>query len=505
MFQIHYHNKENPLFEFDNFYYTFKSYTATFLQEKEGLEISTLLLNRDENGRVYGQYRFPKELHNKSNEDLSVAISYLEDYRIYMDKGENCDFSVSKMFHLFRHERLQLGKVPLKEISLGKYLTSLEEDILLDDLKAKPHVDQIDIQKFKKAEFFMVSGLIGKMTLHRSFFLPYPIFGHGNLVGVVFFIYDKSKLKRKYRQITEVYKYLTLGVTRSYENVQLWGQINRFNFKPLNHFFPYIRLFQAMNLKGYGNDTLAEEAAGLAPILRELGYEAYYQNQAKVLLKEIETTKNSEKDRIKGAIVSILVDSFAHNIGAHCLIALKWWFEKRSLHGLTSSLDGALASFFEFLRNKSAFWSGVRRDTLFSGGIYTWFDLIFKFSQNTLFLGTIANSEGVNKINIHVEILDADNKIIVGGEFAKVDLEIIKRETSATFRADQKAEKISSEHPFLILGQDFDAIKKELRKLDPIYLPGELVGQEALYTIWENCLRNVKHYYQVLDSIREGG
>ena len=165
-------------------------------------------------------------------------------------------------------------------------------------------------------------------------------------------------------------------------------------------------------------------------------------------------------------------------------------------------VDHHLYPFFEFLRNKSAFWSGVSRDTVFSGRIRTWYQLIKKFTTNTLFLGTVANSEGVNKVNIYIEIQDAEGRIIEGGEFSKINLEIIQNER---FISGEAPYQDPNKYKFIREGNNYRNIRKALENLDPLFLPGELIGQEALYTIWENTLRNVKHYGPVLDDIKGGG
>ena len=369
--------------------------------------------------------------------------------------------------------------------------------------------------------------------------------------------------------------------------------LQTFGKHPVDLYERYRDLFATLDISiadGIIGSTLKE---GLNPILEELGYYDFYKRFAKILKRQIEIFQINRKSRIKSAIISIIVDSFAHNIGAHSLIALKWWFEirfkimdkslklqrkdgvktqlnlaqsgeyvpyeelvkygeenafysemsrsesawrdedvslidifhfmeKEKLEKLLSffssngngsyeklpltripvPVDHHLYPFFEFLRNKSAFWSGVSRDTVFSGRIRSWYQLIKKFSMNTLFLGTVANSEGVNKVNIHIEILDEKGKIMVGGEFSKINLEIIQSER---FLEGELPQEDKEKYKFIRIGRNYKEILAALKTLDPLFLPGELIGQEALYTIWENTLRNVKHYGPVLNDIKENG
>jgi len=239
---------------------------------------------------------------------------------------------------------------------------------------------------------------------------------------------------------------------------------------------------------------------------------------------------------LKTSIISILVDSYAHNISAHSLAALKWWIELRykmldkrfyvdetkgltlknlqpgeikvtqdllkdttekyyETLGLTDSkynknffslfdylqfappnelskifaysesdedlcckdnvgivsniskkekkenyvkpkcfyprfpvpLDYALFPFLRFLRDKGAFWSGVTRDTAFGGESKSWYQILWEdFANNPLYLGTIAKSEGITKININLAVKKDKNWL--KGRFVTIDLSIIDYE-----------------------------------------------------------------------------
>jgi len=232
-------------------------------------------------------------------------------------------------------------------------------------------------------------------------------------------------------------------------------------------------------------------------------------------------------NQLKTAIISILIDSYAHNISAHSLAALKWWIELRAkildkrfkindgvelncLHpcnilinkeksdcnsdsllqiksdniiattlkyysalGLTDStyneeyysildlilfsareieknllrfsnpvsqkdgthfnprfpvpIDYALYPFFRFLRDKGAFWSGVTRDTADGGESKTWFKILWEdFANNPLYLGTIARTEGINKLHINLAV--KYNNEWINGRFLTIDLSLIDYE-----------------------------------------------------------------------------
>ncbi|MEM6805579.1 MAG: hypothetical protein AAF696_29550, partial [Bacteroidota bacterium] len=533
----------------------------------------------------------------KQDSSVQRAMDYLGNCRIYMDLKGHEEFSIHKIFHLFYDEKLKPNKKPLKGTSLRRYGRSVRrylEDVTLD---FPPDPYNLDIPCFKYAENMVVASLLHSMNQAKSIFLPIPILGYGELVGTAYFIYDKSKIQGNVKRITDIVRFMTVTITRAYESVQLMGQLNKFGPKPNDIVEPYRKLFAKLGIQKYFKEANNGESFHFNPFLQGLGYEAHYKHLAKVIDREIEMVYRAQKARIKSAIVSIIVDSFAHNTGAHSLIALKWWFENRykimdkcfpliqenkagelerveivnnvktipfnqlksygekkqfygeiirsesalrnedfSLTDLIFFLpqkelqelfsfyqrpegslkqaflshfpvpvDFALMHFFEFLRNKSAFWSGVSRDTLFGGRIRSWFHILRKFVNNSLFLGTVAHSEGVNRVNIHVEILDENSKIVVGGEFARINLEIIQKEKFSGIPSGNGHFPSKQSYNFIQAGTDYQNLIEVIKKLDQVYLPGELIGQEAFFTILENTLRNVKHYVKVLEDIRTNG
>ena len=596
-------------YDIANFYDGIEAHAASLVEDHEDLYVTLLLFHEDENNKEYAQYWFPDEY--KTRADLRGIVTYLEASRIYMDEEENEKFFVSRMRSLFNEGKLALNKEPLIEVSLSSYLDPSNffssflnfwggntNEILdsenVDFLTEEVDPFKLDIANFKRAEDLLLQVFLQDLNPKARYFIPFPIFAFGNLIGAVFFIYDGSKFRSDVKKsLAEDYRQLTFNFTKDFELSQLLRALHTFGKHPRDKLEPYRKLFAHLDIDPGDGIYTAKPDKGLNPILKELGYPNFYRRFSKILKRQIEIIITNRKARVKSAIISIIVDSFAHNVGAHSLIALKWWFEirfkimdkslklqgndgvrtqlnlaqsgalipydklaeygeenlfysemsrsesafrdedvslidifhfmetgklenllsffpanghlpsdKNALTRIPVPVDHHLYPFFEFLRNKSAFWSGVSRDTVFSGRIRSWYQLIKKFSANTLFLGTVANSEGVNKINIHIEILDENGRIIEGGEFSKINLEIIKKER---YLATDESYDDQDKYKFIREGENYHNIRRALEKLDPLFLPGELIGQEALYTIWENTLRNVKHYGAVLEDIRRDG
>ena len=190
-------------------------------------------------------------------------------------------------------------------------------------------------------------------------------------------------------------------------------------------------------------------------------------------------------------------------------------------------IDYALYPFFKFLRDKGAFWSGVTRDTAYGGETKTWYQILWEdFANNPLYLGTIAKSERISKININLAVKTDDGWI--KGRFVTIDMSIINEEEKLSLLNDdpmKEKDKIKkddcdfnsncsleyskySKYAFVKLGGCFQAFRIELSKDKyNVFLPGGLIGEHALFTIFENTLRNIKHYKDqgVLDGIRKDG
>ncbi|MBK9641979.1 MAG: hypothetical protein IPO72_12055 [Saprospiraceae bacterium] len=313
------------------------------------------------------------------------------------------------------------------------------------------------------------------------------------------------------------------------------------------------------------------------------------------------------KQQLRTAIISILVDSYAHNISAHSLSALQWWFRQRSeetfekkiflkkfpklgapkglnisryeLDGISYNgskdyedgkikyydqlglsdqsntrdfvslmdyirskkgsedsfnvsgflefsesanlfeneyvkykknaalpfpIDYAIWPFLKYLRDKGAFWSGVLGDNqAIPGEVISFYDLLWEdFAQNPLFLGTIAHTEGIHKINIHIliEEFDKDCSYL---PFVSDNSEHVKYEEKIPCKLKSKFVTIdlgllsqkggNSNLSFVTLGDNFKLIREKLQTMK-VFLPGGIVGKHAFFTILENSLRNIKHY-----------
>ncbi|HMQ48091.1 MAG TPA: hypothetical protein PKA00_07945 [Saprospiraceae bacterium] len=319
-----------------------------------------------------------------------------------------------------------------------------------------------------------------------------------------------------------------------------------------------------------------EKASTTNPIFKELKYRLYYIDSYDYYLTRIDQNdavpEYLKQEHRKRAIISILIDSYAHNISAHSLTVLKWWFQQRAGNeeeisalikeiaehpsfkewgiqlrdylaerfpdayqpkDIESGILGDLARWiqivdrrkkggvflpvrdqflplaeqlhplFKFLLEKGAFWSGITRDQQFGGEIRSLYDVLWHdFINNPLYLGTIAYSEGITKLNIHFRFYSGrqykpeDYDPIAFRRVYQID----KDEASNTLLDGLFAtinvgdlQDSGFSHTYVHEGPLFHLLANKLKNCE-IFLPGGVVGKHALFTLMENEIRNVKHY-----------
>lgn len=203
------------------------------------------------------------------------------------------------------------------------------------------------------------------------------------------------------------------------------------------------------------------------PILRELGFQRYYQKyldfyKARIRFNDDVIHSKVYRPYLKTAIISIMIDSYAHNVSAHSLVALNWWFKQRAENlrsriaehrGDVRELKGIIDDFIpegfdqdrvydllkpwirglfvknadpqydlvnfpgplarevqpllKFLMQKGAFWSGIARDNHFGGESASLFDVLwYDFVNNPLYLGTIAKSEDIHRVTLRIVLYE---------------------------------------------------------------------------------------------------
>jgi hypothetical protein len=341
--------------------------------------------------------------------------------------------------------------------------------------------------------------------IRETRFLSLPLIQFGQFDGLVHIIYNpkhKTKDGITYRSaLRHEVKFLIKTLSIQYETL--------------------LHSWAVKGLKNEGGKNIHN------PLLKELGLDTYYQKSENYHQKRRELTKEHRKN----AVTAIILDSYAHNIGAHSLPTITWWLLKRSEHFQQKRPIEEKSNFrdfpviiedkpfaFEmhhllrFLNEKGEFWAGMSREKTFGGIISNLYDVFwYEFIQNLLVLGTIASTEGIYKLKINLTIYDKitkkhtdtrygferiktikevthnNNKKLLNGEFVHINL----KELHAISTGNPSKEFISR---FLTLNKAlFGAFKKELSKYK-VFFPGNNIGKHAFFTLIESEIRNVKHY-----------
>jgi len=378
--------------------------------------------------------------------------------------------------------------------------------------------------------------------LNQDLYIGIPLLGMGLFQGIVWIIFDQRE-RSKFDDLATI-KRLIKVFQINYDNLLLdWDTVGQ-NIK---------RKSVVAAAKGVIIET--------NPIQQSCGLKKYYEIQDNYLNKRIERNEQVIEARFKPlkrmAIITILLDSFAHNISAHSLTALSWWFRERAEYLETSdpevklsmeqlgqdknplillskqypqkTLSRELYPLFKFLLEKGAFWSGITRQTNFTGKSSTLFSILwYDFINNPLYLGTIANTEEVSKLNIHLTIhtketpvsdsqflntkhvkFDSEGKLL-DGVFATIDLEDFKKQIEEQKEKHKNPSQSNKEQIVESIfiqknAELFESFRRELGELRAFF-PGGVVGKHAFFTLLENEIRNVKHYKdEALKEIQQKG
>ncbi|MEL7250654.1 MAG: hypothetical protein AAFO03_19660 [Bacteroidota bacterium] len=433
------------------------------------------------------------------------------------------------------------------------------------------------IRKFAKPEQEHEYPIIKRFfDIKKDRVISLPLIQFGTFDGLVHLIFEESD--QKHFEDTELQKRLIRLFSMEYEGMLLDWDLVGDNIE---------RKSELPRQLEYLTSEEYEAAASTNKIFRELNYRQYYEDSRAYFEDRIRHSDNVpeylKNEHRKRAIISILIDSYAHNISAHSLTVLKWWFQQRantrealkdvmteiakdlsypewstSLRKyLESRLDGyepediegailhdvarwvniadrnegvylpvrdqfmpladQLHPLFRFLLEKGAFWSGITRDQQFGGEITNLYEILWEdFINNPLYLGTIAYSEGITKLNINIRIYSERKYTPDKPDIFKRTYEVATDPASGKPLSGRFAtisvggEKVKSfTHNYLKYGPEEHEAHERIAaylKENEVFFPGGVVGKHAFFTLIENEIRNVKHYPEdVLQQMRKNG
>lgn len=448
----------------------------------------------------------PKEEKDK----LKPHWDYLKNHEIKPDMEQVETF---KLLSRFRSGELKLDDV--KCVPLQEYFKNINNPF-------QEH-EQAILQLYFKIE--------------RYYYISIPVVTFGSIDGVVHIIFSDKNLdffsvsknvKRIVKLCTNIYEATLLDWDVAYENALGKSDIE------------YERL-------------PAKFHKDVSPIIKELNLETYYRISMPYYKTRIEIikaipTKLHDQHRLN-AIISILVDSFSHNISTHTMTALSWWLRERFEYVMAKykgeeaqdatersryrkvaerydkvelnnplvqfsqrfpilSISNEMSILFRFLSEKATFWNAITRTTNFTGQSFNLFDIFWdNFIANSLYLGTIASSENIKKIKIYFTIFKKEERTGEGELHVKKYVEQNEKDiylnglfATINFQDFYKYRTIddidfSEDNPsvFIEHGDLYQSFKQKLSNMKAFF-PGGVVGKHALLTIIENEIRNIKHY-----------
>lgn len=393
---------------------------------------------------------------------------------------------------------------------------------------------------FRKNEHPIISDYF---NIEEDLYIGIPLLGMGLFQGIVWIVFnhleeDKFNTPEDIRNLIRLFQV-------NYDNLLLdWGITEK-----------SIKRQVIINRAAF-------EIEETNPIQAACGLKKYYEIQKKYFTDRIsraeELTQQILRHYNRTAIITILLDSFAHNISAHSLTALSWWFRERAAflenedekikeiiirQGQANNplirfsklypfktLSRELYPLFKFLLEKGAFWSSITRQTNFTGKVSSLYSILwYDFVNNPLYLGTIANTEEVHKLHLNLTIYQNEEKKkgksffntktikktasgkLLDGTFATINLADFKEKKKETGQTNNK--KSSTDPPqisnsvFIEIENKelFNAFKSELEQYRAFF-PGGVIGKHAFFTLLENEIRNVKHYSgEILKDIQSNG
>ncbi len=340
-------------------------------------------------------------------------------------------FSSSNLFREFSNGNLDL--IDIESMGMGN---------LFDYFISRNKKGWVEQNPYKEAEFQILSSYF---KIEDYYFVTIPLIQFAQFDGVVHIIYHKEEHERFVNKGGGLNVWnagnIIKAFSREYEGIILdWAVVggNKFKFSSLSDAIDLIKMYENEHQN---------------PILTRLNYREYYETHRDYI--ETRIRFSSEIPQIivaqyrRIATMQILIDSYTHNISAHSLVALEGWYKQRALyHGSDKarldvanvplvrrdkSFDFETHQFVRFMLDKGAFWTGLTRDYSFGGKTNSLYSVLwYDFVNNPLYLGTIAYTEGILKLNINITILGETEKsgkdvvlrkkVKADGTWASIDL-----------------------------------------------------------------------------------
>jgi len=171
--------------------------------------------------------------------------------------------------------------------------------------------------------------------LEDYWYMSLPLIGFGEFDGIVHIVLHENDLEKFGKPLpngTQEWKKVIIGnliklFSWEYEALILDWDIVGPN-KYTSSLIPYV-------IKELRSKKFWDYLDSKSPILKELAYKSMYLENipyySQRYLENQETIRQIYDQQLRNATTSILIDSYAHNVSAHSLTALSWWFQQRAI------------------------------------------------------------------------------------------------------------------------------------------------------------------------------
>lgn len=365
---------------------------------------------------------------------------------------------------------VQVSSTTFEKISSGEY--SINDVLSIFTLKAYFENEAPVNSTIQQAERNIIRHYF---DIENDVFIGLPLIGFAEYDGMVYIIFKKELLhnipieKNEKDQLTLPYGLvwtLLRAFIIEYDGLFLdWDNVGEGMAKTTSIYdFIYNTI---ENDEAY---FLRQTGPGNPKILKELKLQDYYRHHKTYFKKRLELSEaipgHIYQQYINQSVTSILIDSYAHNVSAHALSTLSWWYfrrakqlgdeeahwdnllstlesdslinpvilkqfkgeivkrkERKGSQGTTKeeiapkdggavinysgSLARELAYLLRFLTEKGAYWGGVTRDANVGGKVSSLYSILwYDFINNPFYLGTIAKTEDILKLKVKIILYD---------------------------------------------------------------------------------------------------
>lgn len=231
-------------------------------------------------------------------------------------------------------DRSQVSSNFYRRIQEGSY--SLKDTCKINTLKDYFENPAKDYKEQQLAEHEIIHNYF---NIKEDVFISIPLIGFGELDGIVHIVFEKSLLDDHVLNEEDdgtLYfpKRLIWSLIRSfiveYDGIFLdWDQTGD-NLQKVSAIYEFVRKTIYVSDEYFGRSS----ELGKAEIFPELKLQDYYRKHAEYFKKRFELGEGVPgkiyQAYITNAVTAILIDSYAHNVSAHALSTLSWWFYRRA-------------------------------------------------------------------------------------------------------------------------------------------------------------------------------